>query len=61
MTVARETKKTTASAKPSRAVGKQLSAPASRRAAARMVIAANEANGKSTDPRIVAIAEGKAT
>jgi hypothetical protein len=30
-----------------------------RRAAARMVIAANTANGKKTDARIVAIAEGK--
>jgi len=30
-----------------------------RRAAARMVIAANIANGKMPDPRIVAIAEGK--
>jgi hypothetical protein len=30
-----------------------------RRAAARMVIAANIANGKKPDPRIVAIAEGK--
>ncbi|MEZ0363393.1 hypothetical protein ACAG26_06765 [Mycobacterium sp. pUA109] len=30
-----------------------------RRAAARLVVAANTANGKKTDPRIVAIAEGK--
>ena len=30
-----------------------------REAAARMVIAANTANGKKTDPRIVAIAEGR--
>lgn len=33
--------------------------PAARRAAARMVIAANKANGETPDPRIVAIAEGK--
>ena len=32
-----------------------------RRAAARMVIAANIANGKKPDPRIVAIAESKQT
>ena len=30
-----------------------------RRAAARMVIAASEANGETPDPKIVAIAEGK--
>ncbi|WP_168176504.1 hypothetical protein [Williamsia sp. 1135] len=29
-----------------------------RQAAARMVIAANTANGKATDPRIIAVAEG---
>lgn len=34
-------------------------APAARRAAARMVIAATEASGETPDPRIVAIAEGK--
>lgn len=32
-------------------------APEVRQAAARMVVAANVANGKTTDPRIVAIAE----
>ncbi len=30
-----------------------------RRAAARLVVAANIANGKKPDPRIVAIAEGR--
>ncbi|MCZ4552197.1 hypothetical protein [Gordonia rubripertincta] len=30
-----------------------------RQAAARMVIAANTANGKATDPRIIAVAEGR--
>jgi hypothetical protein len=34
-------------------------APEARRAAARAVIAANTANGKETDARIVAIAEGR--
>lgn len=34
-------------------------APEARRAAARMVIAANDASGVTPDPRIVAIAEGK--
>lgn len=36
-------------------------APEARRAAARMVIAANTANGRPTDPRITAIAEGRTT
>lgn len=34
-------------------------APAARRAAARMVIAATEASGDTPDPRIVEIAKGK--
>ena len=33
-------------------------APAARQAAARAVMAANKANGKPSDPRIVAIAKG---
>lgn len=36
-------------------------APAARRAAARMVIAADKASGKTSDPRVVAIAEGRDT
>jgi hypothetical protein len=32
-------------------------APDARRAAARMLVAANTANGKATDPRIVAVAD----
>jgi uncharacterized protein (DUF1778 family) len=32
-------------------------APEARQAAARVVVAANEANGKTPDPRIIAIAE----
>ncbi len=36
-------------------------APAARRAAARMVIAADKASGKTSDPRVVAIAEGHDT
>lgn len=38
---------------------RRVLAPEVRRAAARMVIAANKANGEASDPRIVAIAEGK--
>lgn len=44
-------------ASPSTATRRPL-APAARRAAARMVIAANDARHVTTDPRIVAIAEG---
>ncbi len=34
-------------------------APAARRAAARMVLAADKAAGRDIDPRMVAIAEGR--
>jgi hypothetical protein len=40
---------------------RRVLAPEVRRAAARMVIAANKANGETPDPRIVAVAEGKAS
>lgn len=38
---------------------RRILAPAARQAAARMVLAADKANGKTPDPRIEAIAEGR--
>jgi hypothetical protein len=38
---------------------RRVLAPEARRAAARVVIAANKADGETPDPRIVAVAESK--
>ncbi|GLB86837.1 hypothetical protein SRL2020028_60930 [Mycobacterium kiyosense] len=50
---------TTSTRRPLAPTGRRPLGPAARRAAARMVIAANKANGETPDPRIVAVAEGK--
>ena len=50
---------TTTERRTSPRVQRQPLAPAARRAAARMVIAADKASGKQTDPRVEAIAGGR--